>query len=176
MNNSEIIATGKWGDTVEWEIHRSNELPPADLCTAVACVALTGVDLDEIVLTRNKRGWEVLAGHIEKDETIEQALIREALEEGGFRISRSIPFGYRKIRATQRAEPGTRQASYPYPITYIPYYVASTDSPIERFNGEEIIDSRTFTLEQYNQLVLDGEFSELEQSIVTLGLEASRQL
>lgn len=117
MSNSEIITTGKWGKNITWEIHRSGDLPPAELCTAVACVALTGVHLDEIVLARNKRGWEVLAGHIEPGETLDQALAREALEEGGFRISKSVPFGYRKITALKRPEADSRQAHYPYPTT-----------------------------------------------------------
>jgi 8-oxo-dGTP pyrophosphatase MutT (NUDIX family) len=175
MSNSEPVAIGKWGEYVDWEIHRSRDLPPIELCTAVACVALTGVHLDEIVLTRNRRGWEVLAGHIEPGETLEQALAREALEEGGFRVSKSVPFGYRKITATKRPEPGTRQSNYPYPTTYIAYYLAYTDSPIEKFTGEEIIESRAFTPGQLKQLVRDGEFDELEQTIVNLGLEASRQ-
>jgi 8-oxo-dGTP pyrophosphatase MutT (NUDIX family) len=175
MSNREPVAVGKWGDTVTWEIHQSDELPPTELCTAIACVALTGANLDEVVLTRNKRGWEVLAGHIENGETLEQALEREALEEGGFRIARSIPFGYRKITATKRAEPGTRQASYPYPTSYIAYSLGYTDSPIEQFTGDEIIESRAFTSQERDILVQSGELDELEQTIINLGIEVSQR-
>src|SRR4051812_26046647 len=102
MSSQNLISTGRWGSIFDWEMFTSSELPPAELCTAVACVALAGDNLSEVILTRNHRGWEVPAGHIEPGETIDQALHRETLEEGGFVVTKSVPFGFRKITATSR--------------------------------------------------------------------------
>lgn len=89
------IMSGKSNDeNTSWEFHISQDMPPRELCSAVFCVAMYQ---DKIVLTRNHRGWEFLGGHIEKGETVEGALRREAMEEGGFKIDRCELFGHRKF-------------------------------------------------------------------------------
>lgn len=175
MNSKQLVSTGRWGDIFEWKMYVSTDIPPIELCTTVACVALTGKNLDEVVLTRNHRGWEVPAGHIEPGETIQQALHREALEEGGFIVSTSIPFGFRKITATRRPKAGSRQAAYPFPDSYIVYFVAYTDQPIARPTGIEIIESRTYTPNQLKDLIADGALDEVNQEIIRLGLHAAQQ-
>lgn len=89
------ILEGEWGDT-PWEFYLSPKSPPRELCTAVACLAIQASS-DSIVLTRNRRGWEMLGGHIEEGESIEDAVIREAKEEGGFSPDSCTQFGYRKV-------------------------------------------------------------------------------
>ena len=173
--NDSTIATGKWGKSFSWEIHLSPEVPPAELCTAVACVAIIDLDVGEVVLTRNHRGWEILAGHIEDGESVLEALSREALEEGGFKISHAVPFGYRKITAFN--EPATigREAKYPHPMSYITYFFAYTGSPLQEITGEEILESRTFTPKQRDELTTAGELKETEQLLISLGLKAAHQ-
>ena len=173
--NNVPIATGKWGESFSWEINLSPEVPPAELCTAVACVAITDLDTGEVVLTRNHRGWEILAGHIEDGESVLEALSREALEEGGFDISKAVPFGYRKV--TSLAEPATigREAKYPHPTSYIAYFFAYTNSPIQEITGEEIVESRTFAPKERDELAQAGELKEIEQLLIGLGLDAARQ-
>jgi 8-oxo-dGTP pyrophosphatase MutT (NUDIX family) len=168
--NKEPVATGSWEDNYDWEIHSDNEIPPIELITAVACIAL--VDNNEgIVLTRNQRGWEILAGHIESGERPEDALHREALEEGGYVISSATPFGYRKITARQHPPAGSRESTYPYPTSYIAYFLAQTNSPIGNVTGEEIIESRVFAKDELQLLVEAGELTDMEHAIIKLGLE-----
>jgi len=76
------IASGSWSDDIAWEFYIADETPPRELCTAVFCVAIHNDDT--IVLTKTRRGWELLGGHLEGDETIEQGLFRESHEEGGY--------------------------------------------------------------------------------------------
>ncbi|HSX16446.1 MAG TPA: NUDIX domain-containing protein [Candidatus Saccharimonadales bacterium] len=141
MNMSDLlIATGSWSKNIFWELYKTSTLPPAELCTAVMCVAVAG---DRIVLARSGRGWGMLGGHIENGETLDDALFREAREEGGFSISDYEPFAVRKI-TVRTPEPNRTGASYPFPTSYIVYYWATTDQPIDDPTGEEIIESGSF--------------------------------
>lgn len=171
------ITSGTWGDFITWEIYASTELPPIELITAVACVALSYDTDDGIVLTKNQRGgWEVLAGHIEPGETPDEAMEREALEEGGYSIQQATPIGYREITASQKPEPGTREANYPYPISYIAYYLARTDRPTVVPTGEEILESRTFSQKELSELVSNGQLNEIEHAIIGIGMQALAHL
>jgi 8-oxo-dGTP pyrophosphatase MutT (NUDIX family) len=115
------ILTGNWDDDQSWELFQSNKLPDAVLCTAVYCLAILP-DTKQVVLTRNHRGWEMLGGHIEPGETVEQTLVRECLEEGGFTPEDYQLFGYRKI-TTKRPVPHSQKEGsfYPFPYGYIPH-------------------------------------------------------
>jgi 8-oxo-dGTP diphosphatase len=90
----ELIEVGSWSENTSWELYKSPSLPSSTLCTAVMCVAIKD---GKVVLARSQRGWGMLGGHIEDGETLEEALRREALEEGGFVIERYSPFAVRKI-------------------------------------------------------------------------------
>jgi len=53
---------------------------------------------DKFVLAKDKMGWwNPLGGHIDKNETWEQALVRESYEEAGVKINNIKIFGYIKI-------------------------------------------------------------------------------
>ncbi len=170
------VASGMWGEIFTWEVYASSEFPPTDLTTAVACVALAH-DIDGVVLTRNQRGgWEVLAGHIEEGEDLDGAMRREALEEGGYTVTEAFPIGYRKITAIKRPESGTREANYPYPTSYIAYYLAKTDRPTEDPTGEEILESKTFSQAELDELAKSGQLNDIELVIIHLGMAARANL
>ena len=74
-----------------------NLLSPADVklnlpVTAVKCYLIK--DNNILLVKDNKRGWDVPGGHVEKDESPENALIREMEEEAGCRIRNIILIGY----------------------------------------------------------------------------------
>lgn len=165
------VAVGAWGNNYTWEILSSVDTPPVELTTAVACVALVGKN-EGVVLTRNQRGWEVLAGHIEPGESPKEALCREALEEGGYTVSSATPFGYRKITALERPLRGSRESAYPYPTSYIAYFYAQTNSPIGLATGKEIIESKVFTKDELQSLADAGMLNQMEHTIIKLGLSA----
>lgn len=159
--------SGRWGDDITWEFHLSATLPPSNLCTAVFCIAIVGASLDSVVLARNKRGWELLGGHIEPGEPIESALIREALEEGGFRPTWYRPFGHRKVLSTAPIANDHHGGFYPS-VGFIPHFIATTSEPITDPTGEEIYESRIFKVDA----LPDVEASQL--AIIQAGLGAFR--
>ena len=84
--------------------------------------------------------WNPLGGHIEENETWEQALIREAFEEGGVDISKNRIFGYIRVEKISG-----NCGVYP-PITQIPM----TRSVITKFHDNwtkmETSDRRFFSI------------------------------
>jgi len=92
------ILEGAWDSNQSWALYQDTKMPDVKLCTAVYCLAILP-DTKQVVLTRNNRGWEMLGGHIEPGETIEEAMVRECIEEGGFTPETYALFGYRKITA-----------------------------------------------------------------------------
>lgn len=145
-----VVKSGKWSEKIKWELHESAELPPAELCTAVFCAAMLG---SKIVLTRTKRGWEILGGHIEDGETITDALVREAREEGGFTPTEYEIFAHKKITSTEPIPHQNPAKMYPFPVGYITYFLATTDQPVTSPTGEEVFESRIVPLDEAEQLV-----------------------
>lgn len=147
MTNQPLL-TGRWDDNQSWQLLRSDELPDTALCTAVYCLAILP-ETKQVVLTRNHRGWEMLGGHIEPGETIEEALLRECLEEGGFTPEHYQLFGYRKVTAKQPVPHSQKADSfYPFPHGYILHFVATSTLPLQKPTGEEIAESRAFAFDK----------------------------
>jgi 8-oxo-dGTP pyrophosphatase MutT (NUDIX family) len=144
-----LLETGSWGDDISWELYTTSILPPVELCSAVMAVAISN---DKIVLTRSERGWGMLGGHIESGENFEDALRREALEEGGFIIDTYRLFAIRKIISRRPIPHQQEGRTYPHPISYLPYYWATTKYDLKPPTGEEIIESCSFNIQQIPSL------------------------
>lgn len=41
--------------------------------------------------------WNLIGGHIEKEESPEEALVREAIEESNMKVLKQIPIGYQEV-------------------------------------------------------------------------------
>lgn len=147
--NATLLQVGNWGENVSWELHKTTTPPPKDLCTAVMCVAIFK---NKIVLSCSERGWGIVGGHVEDGESLEEALRREALEEGGFVIDEYKLFAVRKITAkvaTPHQRPGQ---TYPFPTSYMAYYWATTSQPLRVPTGEEVIESGEFEIKDIASL------------------------
>src|SRR5680860_283144 len=152
FRSENMIMSGSFNENTSWEIHLSKEMPPRHLCSAVFCIAMYQ---DRIILTRNHRVWEFLGGHIEKGETVEDALHREAMEEGGFTIDKCHLFGHRKFTAKENIK-GERGIYYPFPISYNPHYVAISESEPGECNAEECFERKAFTITEIEKLDIKG--------------------
>ena len=68
---------------------------------------------NKMVIVNNKGNWEPPCGHIEKDEKIEEALIREVQEESNMKVLHYIPIGFlRTLRDDGEGEYWEYQARY----------------------------------------------------------------
>lgn len=90
----EKISEGNWGKDVKWEFYLSDKLSDIKLVAAVFGIPLYN---NKIALTKSYRGWELPGGHLDEDETIEEALVREIKEEIGVEISDYKIIGFRKV-------------------------------------------------------------------------------
>lgn len=57
------------------------------ICTFCVCN-------EKFVIVKNHGNWEPVAGHVEKGETVEEALIREVNEQSNMRVLKFFPLGY----------------------------------------------------------------------------------
>lgn len=163
------LLEGRWNDNVRWEFYRSAYLPPRNLCAAVFVLAVVRGTPIKIVLTKTSRGWEMLGGHVDEGESIEDALVREAQEEGGFLPNQYKLFGYRKI-IPQQPVPNRSGGYYPFPVSYIPHYVATTTLPITSPTGQEVEESALFTIAELQQTNMPS------KDIAMIGFEAYKNL
>jgi 8-oxo-dGTP pyrophosphatase MutT (NUDIX family) len=162
-NSATLIETGHWSENITWELFATSTPPSDALCTAVMGVAIAD---GKVVLACSERGWGMLGGHIEDAETLHEALVREALEEGGFVVKDHKQFAVRKITALKQVDHGRENKAYPFPTSYIVYYWLTTDQPLLPPTGEEIIESGSFTLAEVAGLKTP------DQSVIELGWQA----
>jgi len=149
---STLVEAGNWTDEIAWELHESESLPPEADCTAAFCVAIHN---DRVVLAKVKtRGWGMLGGHIEPGETVHAAMTREALEEGGFVPYKPQVFAHRKITAKKPARHPDGTRNYPFPTSYIVYFVATTQHELAVPTGLEIEAAKAFHIDEIRQLEL----------------------
>ncbi len=163
LTKNSKLCSGIWDENTSWEFYLSDTLPPRELCTAVFCL---GIYQNSIVLTKTQRGWELPGGHREEDERIEEALVREAMEEGGGIVAEQYKvFGYRKITVKKPIPRRDGSGFYPHPYSYIPHYIVITETKPKPPTGEEVLESKSFPLHEVDII----ETSHLK--IIRAGLE-----
>jgi len=140
-----LAEQGHWSSGISWRLYESDVLPELSLITAVLCVAIHD---EKIILMRAKRGWGMIGGHIESGETVIEALTRESQEEGGFTPESPQLFGYREITAKVPINHPSNDTMYPYPTSYIAYYWATTTKKITQPTGNEVLESKAFSLDE----------------------------
>lgn len=94
----------------------------------------------------------MIGGHIETNETQLEALVRESQEEAGFTPHNPIQFGYREITPKVLINKPGNRTNYPYPVSYIVYYWAVSKSEVRSPYGNEVLDSRGFSIEEIRKM------------------------
>ncbi len=87
---------------------------------------------DNVLLTRNRRGLDIIGGHIEAGETPEMAMYREAMEEAYITINKMNLIA--AIQVDNRDNPSAADKGYPS-IGYQLFY-AVTDFELQPFTAE----------------------------------------
>lgn len=131
-----LIENGKWSNSTEFYLYESDESFDESKATAVFAIV---ENKGKIVLTKTKRNeWEPLGGHIEEGESIEDAMKRECLEEGGVKITNYIRIGFSEALNTEDILDDDGNIKYPKGSTYIPLYVASSEEKTYKPTGIEV--------------------------------------
>lgn len=175
MKNTKPLLTGAWEwlDGASWSLYASSKQPPTSLCTAVSLIAISDLGSDQIVLTRNQRGLDLIAGHIEPGELPIEALRRESLEEAGFTFEKALLYGHAATTMTKRPTADSRAHKYPYPVNYVLHYYAF-GSQTAQPTGDEILGSEIMTLSQLQDSAPDTELGRLITFMAKAGLDTAK--
>lgn len=148
-----ILSRGQWNEKVSWEFIVSKEIPDIELCTAMCCVTTFN---RRILLIKNKRGWEIPAGHKEK-ESPEEGIVREVYEETRATIENPQLFGYKKLTATEPIpQRGNTGGFYPFPHSYVAYYYAEASGLLDIPLAEDVTQVAFDTYEEAQQKLASG--------------------
>lgn len=107
------------------EVVITSELAPPDL-TKTAFMVPVCDDGGIVIAVNQRRGLEIAGGHIEADETAEDAAFREAVEETGTTVSNIAPIGF--LRMTSTAESAPEGYAYPFPLSYQQFFAGSVEN------------------------------------------------
>lgn len=138
---TKLIDQGDWGHS-NYECYldlNGSFNDKVALTTGCFCVCIN--EVGNVVLANN----EPLGGHIEQDETVEDALKREALEEGGMKLEKWKYFGYYKV---EQKDTGPQLYKNKYPKeAYLLFFLAKGKKVIMPY-GTDVKSSQELPIEE----------------------------
>jgi 8-oxo-dGTP diphosphatase len=156
-----MIEKAKFGEIdVELKFIKYNEFASLGRVpiTSVFCLPKIG---NQILMTTNKRGLDFIGGHVEKDESSFQSMLRETLEESCVAVEKVKPVG-----AIEVYNPLWTEES-PYPErSYQLFYVSSTFKVNEfeenhECTGIEFVSKEELETKHHNLLTVHKELLKL---------------
>lgn len=126
-----------------FELFLSDEMPPTHECSSVYAFVFKEGSLLQTDLRegeRPARQLDIPGGHIDPDETPEEAVIRETFEETGVRIQEPQLVAYAKVTIISEKPANYR---YAYPVSYILFYKADSYEEFP-FDGNQEVHDRVW--------------------------------
>lgn len=150
-----VLTEARWEDNTPWKFIVSKEKLNPALCTAAFCVT---THRDKLLLIQNgKRGWEIPGGHIDESEGIEQALIREVMEESGAVIENPQIFGYKMVLPSSPIPHRDKEGSfYPFPRSFVPYYYAEASEILGLKLASDVTDIKLVGFTEAKSMLAPG--------------------
>lgn len=109
MFNRKIkFPTDFWEDTQNRLEFIAGKLPPDSI--KVTAVKIFLISNKKLLLVDIPRGWDIPTGHVDENESPEQALIREVMEEAEIIVKSAIVLGYLK---SLKIKENSRNSMYP---------------------------------------------------------------
>jgi 8-oxo-dGTP pyrophosphatase MutT (NUDIX family) len=128
-----------------------SELPPLELVTSVRCVVLRS---DSVLVVRDPRETHILpGGRREPEESLEETLERELLEETGWRVADVALLGFRHMC---HLTPRPADYRYPYPdfVQGVFWGEAAALVPEARHPQDDVLEVKFLGAEAVSELVL----------------------
>ena len=119
INNLSEFKKNYWGENNSTEVmfHPANTLPnnPDNITSVMGAVFNDG----NLLLTKPIRGWGLPGGHIEDNESPEECLRRECIEEAGVEIGNLKLIGYWKTKKLKKLESNKIYPDEGFQLLYI---------------------------------------------------------
>jgi 8-oxo-dGTP pyrophosphatase MutT (NUDIX family) len=150
-----LLTEAKWDDNTQWKFIVSKKNPDPNLCTAAFCVTSHNGGL--LLVNNRKRGWEIPGGHIDEGEEIEQALLREVMEESGAVIENPQMFGYKIVLPVSPIPHRDKKGSfYPFPHSYVPYYFAEALEILDLKLAPDVVSNKVVNFNDAKRMLAPG--------------------
>lgn len=158
----QLINTKDWGHSI-YKAYLDIEGDYTKLQDKATGVVVVCIDENEkVVLMSN----EPIGGHIEQGESVDGALKRESLEEGGIELERCKFFGYYEITLKDNADQIYKD-KYPK-VGYILFFLAKGHKVMEPY-GTDVINPQSLEIDT---VLNSGKFS---HAMLLEGLKLSRE-
>ena len=128
-----------WVDNINYtiETYLADEMPEVSLCTSAYSFVFKDNMLLQTELKEGERPMRMLdipGGHIDEGETPLEAVVRETFEETGVHVRSPKLVAYIKVT---KHNPKPEAYRYPYPVSYMLYYLCEFESEEEFFGNDD---------------------------------------
>lgn len=127
-----------------YELWEKDDFSEEDLVT---CVFALVKYKWQVYLTKNFRWWELPGGHVEKWETLDEALERELREEVWTTITSKKVYWYKKYTNSEKI-PNRDGWFYPFPHSYILFYICEWTGETCKVDCPDTLDYWLFSYKE----------------------------
>jgi 8-oxo-dGTP pyrophosphatase MutT (NUDIX family) len=143
-------------------IIKDNQIPPVELIATVHVLCFQSNRI--LMALHRERGWDVPGGHVEPGEALENAIIRETMEETGASITNIRPIAHIKLLINANKPVDWK---YPYPVGFLLFFYADFIKFESFHQNHETIDKNLFSPDEVQNIPWINEFNTLYKLGIT---------